>query len=106
MDSSLRAVRDGAVTEIALDRIVVDDVLELARGGGRGAGRHRRAHPAQRRPWASARPAQLTYNWPSDPSAIAIFVSPVAAGPTSTAPVLALNCEPWHGQMITCADGS
>jgi cation-transporting ATPase E len=27
-----RAVRDGAVTEIALDRIVVDDVLELGRG--------------------------------------------------------------------------
>ena len=27
-----RAVRDGAVTEIALDRIVLDDVLELGRG--------------------------------------------------------------------------
>ncbi len=27
-----RAVRDGTVTEIALDRIVLDDVLELARG--------------------------------------------------------------------------
>jgi cation-transporting ATPase E len=27
-----RAVRDGAVTEIALDHIVVDDVLELGRG--------------------------------------------------------------------------
>ena len=40
------------------------------------------------------------------PSAIVILVRPVAAGPVSTAPVLALNCEPWHGQTITFAEGS
>jgi hypothetical protein len=34
------------------------------------------------------------------------FVSPVGTGPTSTAPVLALNCEPRHGQTITFAEGS
>src|SRR6202011_2598476 len=32
--------------------------------------------------------------------------NPVAAGPTSTAPVLVLNCDPWHGQTITFAGGS
>jgi hypothetical protein len=52
------------------------------------------------------RSAQLTYSCPFGPSAIPSFVSPVAAGPSSTAPVLALNCEPWHGQIITFADGS
>src|SRR3974390_264674 len=31
---------------------------------------------------------------------------PVGAGPVSTAPVAALNCEPWHGQTMTAADGS
>src|SRR6516225_2386726 len=31
---------------------------------------------------------------------------PVRAGPVSTAPVAALNCEPWHGQTMTVADGS
>src|SRR5450756_1432894 len=31
---------------------------------------------------------------------------PVAAGPASTAPVAALNCEPWHGQMMRAADWS
>src|SRR5580704_1048970 len=30
-------------------------------------------------------------------------VSPVDAGPLSTAPVAALNCEPWHGQTMTAA---
>src|SRR5215471_8285464 len=33
-------------------------------------------------------------------------VRPVAAGPTSTAPVAALNCEPWHGQTRTAEDWS
>jgi hypothetical protein len=38
------------------------------------------------------------------PSAMASFFRPRVAGPTSTAPVLALNWEPWHGQAITfCA---
>jgi hypothetical protein len=52
------------------------------------------------------RPGQATYSSPLEPSAIASFFNPVAAGPTSTAPVLALNCEPWHGQTITFAEGS
>src|SRR5579862_5127251 len=30
-------------------------------------------------------------------------VRPVGAGPDSTAPVAALNCEPWHGQTMTAA---
>src|SRR5215472_11635585 len=33
-------------------------------------------------------------------------VRPVAAGPVSTAPVAALNCEPWHGQTRTAEDWS
>src|SRR5215472_10873598 len=33
-------------------------------------------------------------------------VRPVAAGPVSTAPVAALNCDPWHGQTMTAADWS
>src|SRR5260370_35218667 len=37
---------------------------------------------------------------------MAIRVRPLAAGPTSTAPVLALNCDPWHGQTMIFADGS
>ena len=38
------------------------------------------------------------YSCPSDPSATVIRRSPRVAGPTSTAPVLPLNSEPWHGQ--------
>ena len=49
---------------------------------------------------------QVTYSWPLGPAAIASLFNPVAAGPTSTAPVLALNCDPWHGQTITFATGS
>jgi hypothetical protein len=37
---------------------------------------------------------------------MASFFNLVAAGPTSTAPVLALNCDPWHGQKSTLVLGS
>src|SRR5579872_3127157 len=56
----------------------------------------------------AGRPAadQVTYSWPLEPSAMASLFNPVTAGPTSTAPVLALNCDPWHGQTITLAVAS
>jgi hypothetical protein len=46
---------------------------------------------------------QTAYSWPPGPSAMVIGFSPVGAGPTSTAPVVALNSEPWQGQTITPA---
>ena len=72
--------------------------------GPAGSGGHRNVPGTQEH--QESRPAQVTYSWPLDPSAIASFLSPVGDGPTSTAPVLALNWEPWHGQMISFCAGS
>jgi hypothetical protein len=90
----------GLLTGVAAAALIVVPV-RMASTREPGATPHDDAHPV-----AALRSAQLTYSCPFGPSAIASFVSPVAAGPTSTAPVLALNCEPWHGQMITFAEGS
>lgn len=37
------------------------------------------------------------YSCPSDPSATVMRRSPRVAGPISSAPVVPLNSEPWHG---------
>ncbi len=44
---------------------------------------------------------QVTYRLPSLPSLILMVRRFDAAGPCSTAPVAALNREPWHGHTIT-----
>jgi CheY-like chemotaxis protein len=51
--------------------------------------------PELRRPGRPERTSRYwAYRSPSDPLATAIGTSPVDAGPTSTAPVLPLNCDP------------
>src|SRR5579859_2764496 len=105
-----QAVRDVAGDDVCVPvhRLVnhkyshADHVLRALASSAAGAIRVRPG------PWVPRSPdqGQPTYSWPLEPSAIASLFSPVTAGPTSTAPVLALNCDPWHGQAITCAVGS
>ena len=90
---------EAGLSALALSRLAGDLLGRRAGSGG-----HRNVPGTQEH--QGSRPAQVTYSWPLDPSAIASFLSPVGAGPTSTAPVLALNWEPWHGQMISFCAGS
>ncbi len=108
-----RAVRDGAVTEIPLDRIVIDDVLELGRGdqvpvdgtvlpAPTDSSWTRRCSPGKRNPCLSS-PATPSYPaapwWPAPAGS-----APIASAAKPTPP----GCRPrpggsgWPGPRPRC----
>ena len=88
---SVRAEAGISVPALAL---LAGELLAVGAADRRGGGcPDRRAGAAGLAP-VGDRPAQVTYSCPFGPSAIPSFFSPAVAGPTSTAPVPALNCEP------------